>query len=146
MSNLLPLGMSQTPPSSPWGINFGGGLNSTALIIECRNRGYRPDWILFADTGSEIPGTLEHVERMQQWCDDKRGNQIPWRNMGQAKRRGTFEERKTEGILKDIAKAAADDAELARRKKAHWDSMTLKQRRNYLEMIGVLAGIGALRP
>lgn len=71
--NGLPLGFSQTPPASPWGINFGGGLNSTAVIIECRNRGFRPDWILFADTGSELPGTLEHVERMRRWtagwCD-----------------------------------------------------------------------------
>jgi hypothetical protein len=66
---LLPLGFMETPPKSPWGINFGGGLNSTAVIIECRNRGFRPDWILFADTGSEIPGTIEHVERMRQWCE-----------------------------------------------------------------------------
>lgn len=62
------LGLSENPPSSPWGINFGGGLNSTALIIEARNRGLKPDWILFADTGSEIPGTLEHVELMREWC------------------------------------------------------------------------------
>ncbi len=67
-SDLLPLGMKLTPPDSPWGINFGGGLNSTAVIVECRNRGLRPDWILFADTGSEIPGTLEHVDRMRKWC------------------------------------------------------------------------------
>lgn len=63
------LGLSDTPPKFPWGINFGGGLNSTALIVECRRRGLRPDWILFADTGSEIPGTLEHVERMRKWCE-----------------------------------------------------------------------------
>lgn len=67
--DLLPLGMALTPPLSPWGINFGGGLNSTAVIIECRTRGMRPDWILFADTGSEMPGTLEHVERMRKWCE-----------------------------------------------------------------------------
>jgi hypothetical protein len=67
--NLLPMGMSLTPPTQSWGINFGGGLNSTAVIVECRNRGLRPDWILFADTGSEMPGTLEHVERMRIWCD-----------------------------------------------------------------------------
>jgi hypothetical protein len=65
----LTLGFSQTPPATPWGINFGGGLNSTAVIIECRVRGFRPDWILFADTGSELPGTLEHVERMRKWCE-----------------------------------------------------------------------------
>lgn len=62
------LGLSQEPPRSPWGINFGGGLNSTALIIEARRRGLIPDWILFADTGSEIPGTLEHVQAMAEWC------------------------------------------------------------------------------
>jgi hypothetical protein len=67
--SLLPLGFSVTPPAKSWGINFGGGLNSTAVIIACRNRGLRPDWILFADTGSEMPGTLEHVERMQKWCE-----------------------------------------------------------------------------
>jgi hypothetical protein len=67
-ANPLPLGLSQTPPADPWGINFGAGLNSTAMIIECRNRGYTPDWILFADTGSELPGTLDHVERMRQWA------------------------------------------------------------------------------
>ncbi len=68
MIDLLPLGMSQTPPASPWGINFGGGLNSTALIFECFNRVMRPDWILFADTGSERPETLAHVEKMRQWA------------------------------------------------------------------------------
>ena len=29
------LGHSQTPPASPWGINIGGGLNSTAVVLEC---------------------------------------------------------------------------------------------------------------
>jgi hypothetical protein len=37
-------GFSLTPPASPWGINVGGGLNSTALIVEARARGLRPDW------------------------------------------------------------------------------------------------------
>lgn len=68
LSVSLSLGMGIYPPSTPWGINFGGGLNSTAMIIECRRRGLNPDWILFADTGSEMPGTLDHVERMREWC------------------------------------------------------------------------------
>ncbi len=66
---LLPLGLSQTPPASPWGINVGGGLNSTAVVLECRRRGFRPDWMLFADTGSERPETLEHVEVLRRWCE-----------------------------------------------------------------------------
>ncbi|PJB53600.1 MAG: hypothetical protein CO099_06120 [Bdellovibrio sp. CG_4_9_14_3_um_filter_39_7] len=64
----LKLGMSKTPPTKKWGINFGGGINSTTMIIECRKRGLKPDWILFADTGSEMPWTLEHVDRMTTWC------------------------------------------------------------------------------
>lgn len=64
----LPGGFSQTPPANPWGINVGGGLNSTALIVECRNRGLRPDWMLFADTGSERPETYAHVEALREWC------------------------------------------------------------------------------
>lgn len=66
---LLELGMSSKPPADTWGINFGGGLNSTAMIIECRKRGYRPDWILFADTGSELPETINHVEKVSEWCN-----------------------------------------------------------------------------
>lgn len=65
----LPLGFSLTPPASPWGINVGGGVNSTALVIECRRRGFTPDWMLFADTGSERPETYRHVEALRQWCD-----------------------------------------------------------------------------
>lgn len=69
--DVLPMGMSLVPPASPWGINFGGGCNSTALIIECQRRALRPDWILFADTGSERPETLAHVLAMQEWCSAK---------------------------------------------------------------------------
>lgn len=60
-------GFSEVPPCSPWGINFGGGVDSTAVIILCAVAGFRPDWILFADTGSEMPGTLNHVVKMQEW-------------------------------------------------------------------------------
>ena len=67
-AGLLPAGFSQTPPASPWGINVGGGLNSTALIVECRRRGLRPDWMLFADTGSERPETIAHVAFLREWC------------------------------------------------------------------------------
>jgi len=63
----LPKGLSWNPPASPWGINFGGGIDSTTVIIECINRGHRPDWILFADTGSERPETLAHVAEMNKF-------------------------------------------------------------------------------
>lgn len=40
---------------------FGGGVNSTAMLVEMHKRGIRPDLILFADTGGERPETYETV-------------------------------------------------------------------------------------
>lgn len=65
----IPLGLSQRPTRSPWGINFGGGIDSTTVILECLKRGLVPDWILFADTGSERPETIDHVKRMQNYLN-----------------------------------------------------------------------------
>lgn len=49
-------------------LSFGGGVNSTALLVGLEEREERPDAILFADTGGEKPGTYWHVERVQEWC------------------------------------------------------------------------------
>ena len=48
-------------------VSFGGGVNSTALLIELANRNEPPDVILFADTGGEKPETYMHIEAMQGW-------------------------------------------------------------------------------
>ncbi len=45
---------------------FGGGVDSTALIVVLRAAGIRPEAITFADTGGEKPETIAHVERMSQ--------------------------------------------------------------------------------
>jgi hypothetical protein len=50
-------------------VSFGGGVNSTALLIGLLERGERPDAILFADTGGEKPATYEHVDVMREWCN-----------------------------------------------------------------------------
>ena len=39
-------------------LNFGGGVNSTALILEMVARGERFDFVIFADTGGEKPHHL----------------------------------------------------------------------------------------
>ena len=52
-------------------VSFGGGVNSTALLIGLEEREERPDHIIFADTGGEKPKTYEHVERMQEWLKAK---------------------------------------------------------------------------
>lgn len=51
-------------------VSFGGGVNSTAMLIGMLERGDKPDAILFADTGGEKPATYEHVEVMKRWCVD----------------------------------------------------------------------------
>lgn len=52
-------------------LNFGAGVNSTALVIEMINRDMKPDYVVFADTGSEMPETYQHIERMKDWFQKK---------------------------------------------------------------------------
>lgn len=51
--------------------NFGGGKNSTALLIEAVRRGERPDIILFADTGGEKPEIYAHVAAFSRWLVER---------------------------------------------------------------------------
>lgn len=50
--------------SIPLVIAYGGGLNSTAMLVGFRERGIVPDLLLFADTGAERPETYAHVQQM----------------------------------------------------------------------------------
>lgn len=54
-------------------VSFGGGVNSTALLIGLREFCGRPDAVLFADTGSEFPETYEFLARMSAWCESAFG-------------------------------------------------------------------------
>lgn len=49
-------------------VSFGGGVNSTALLVGLWERGERPDFILFADTGGERESTYAHVREVGAWC------------------------------------------------------------------------------
>lgn len=49
-------------------VSYGGGTNSTALLVGLLERGERPDAITFADTGSEKPHTYAHVAAVNEWC------------------------------------------------------------------------------
>jgi hypothetical protein len=51
-------------------VAYGGGTDSTAMIIECFNRGVKIDYILFADTGAEKPHTYVYVKNFSNWCVD----------------------------------------------------------------------------
>jgi hypothetical protein len=52
-------------------LSLGGGINSTAMLIELCNRDMFPDLILFADTGGELPATYEHVATMEALCKQR---------------------------------------------------------------------------
>lgn len=49
-------------------VSYGGGTNSTALLIECAKRGVAVDLIIFADTGGEKPHTYKYRSEFSKWC------------------------------------------------------------------------------
>ncbi|MBA4701517.1 MAG: hypothetical protein H2212_19055 [Ruminococcus sp.] len=51
-------------------VSFGGGTNSTALLIGMYRKGIPVDLILFADTGAESPHTYEFVQRFGKWLKE----------------------------------------------------------------------------
>lgn len=51
-------------------LSLGGGTQSTAMILLVQEgRLPRPDWVIFADTGSELPFTLDIISRCQEICE-----------------------------------------------------------------------------
>jgi len=70
-------------------VSFGGGTNSTAMLIGMHRYKFAVDLILFADTGGEMPETYEYIEIMNKWLEshdmpeitvvkytDKNGNRL----------------------------------------------------------------------
>jgi hypothetical protein len=49
-------------------VAFGGGANSTAMLVEMHRRGIQPDLVMFADTGGERPETYDAVCMVDAWC------------------------------------------------------------------------------
>lgn len=49
-------------------VSYGGGTNSTAMLIGLRDEGIVPDAILFADTGGEKPHTYKYLKTVSDWC------------------------------------------------------------------------------
>ena len=45
-------------------VAYGGGTNSTALLVGLLEQKEKPDLILFADTGGEKPHTYEHINKV----------------------------------------------------------------------------------
>lgn len=57
---------------------YGGGTNSKALLLELYERGLRPDVILFADTGGELPETYADVRATSDWIAARGFPPIVW--------------------------------------------------------------------
>ena len=60
-------------------LSLGGGVQSTAMLLMIgEGRLPKPDLVLFADTGSEMPHTYEHLENVcRPYCEDVLG--VPFR-------------------------------------------------------------------
>jgi hypothetical protein len=50
-------------------LNWGGGVNSTAMAVGFHERGIRPDLVIWSDTGGEKPGTYAYVEVFAAWLE-----------------------------------------------------------------------------
>ena len=50
-------------------VSYGGGANSTALLIGLHQHRIPVDLILFADTGAEHPHTYAYLEVMDRWLN-----------------------------------------------------------------------------
>jgi hypothetical protein len=55
------------PKNSGVVVCYGGGVDSTAMLIALRDAGIVPDLITFADTGAEKPETYDQVRLMDDW-------------------------------------------------------------------------------
>jgi hypothetical protein len=48
-------------------VAYGGGTDSTAMILACHSRGIPIDLIIFSDTGGEKPHTYKYLDTMDEW-------------------------------------------------------------------------------
>ncbi len=61
-------GMIELPDTPLLILCYGGGVDSTGLLIKLHRENIRPDVITFADVGAEKPETYETVRLMNDWC------------------------------------------------------------------------------
>jgi len=94
MSNPTNKPFASRPATQALIVNFGGGVDSTAILVSlgslylAGDDTARPDLVVFADTGDELPEVYENVRRMSEYCEEtfdlevtivSRPNNIPGR-------------------------------------------------------------------
>lgn len=62
----------------PFIVNYGGGVDSTAMLIGLHARGERPDLVIFADTGGEKPETYAFVREFSTWLEQHGFPPVTW--------------------------------------------------------------------
>jgi len=55
---------------TPLVVAYGGGVDSTAMLIGFKQRSIRPDLILMADPGSEKDATYEYLPKINRWLEE----------------------------------------------------------------------------
>ena len=54
-------------------VSYGGGIDSTAMVIELLKHGDQIDYITFADTGGEKPHTYDFIKTFSAWLTENHG-------------------------------------------------------------------------
>ena len=57
---------------------YGGGVDSTAMLIALKREGIAPDLVMFADTGGEKPETYEYVRSIDTWLASWGAPAVTW--------------------------------------------------------------------
>jgi len=57
-------------PTSKHVLSFGGGVNSTALMVSMIEHGRRLDEVVFADTGGEVPETYDYLKDVSSYLKE----------------------------------------------------------------------------
>ena len=70
----MPFGVQPEPGfgTDPIAVAYGAGVDSTAMLIGLRDRNVPVTLIMFADTGSEKPGTYSYLPIIKAWLAQNR--------------------------------------------------------------------------
>ena len=63
---------------APIVVCYGGGVDSTAMLVALKWVGVTPDLILFADTGGEKPETYDYVRAIDSWLESWGAPRVTW--------------------------------------------------------------------
>lgn len=59
-------------PDAKYIVSYGGGINSTAMIIYLIKNKFPLDYVVFSDTGDEMPETYDYLEIMEKYLKKKK--------------------------------------------------------------------------